>query len=284
MCIIIVKPAGIAFPTEAVLRNCWSSNRDGFGAMYRKEDGKIQIEKGYMTLNEVLNWRARHAASLLNTDVVMHFRLSTHGGVSAGNTHPFPITDHIGDLRRLNFVCDRAIAHNGILNEFGRAKSSLSDTMIFVKHLAGMNAPTFIGSAISKQTGKFVYMNGTDTIMFGIFNEENGIFYSNYSYRTSGVTVYSSCAGSPSFLPEEEDVYESTCSRECASCETDKRDNCIWAKCDHDCGNCKFEPCVYEVEYYKHRERDAKRKREFDREQEFNESCVSPDDVKQVDP
>lgn len=267
MCIIIVKPKGVEMPSEQILRNCQSSNRDGFGAMYRRNDGCIQIDKGYMSLQEVLTWRERNAERLRDTDVVMHFRLSTHGGVSQGNTHPFPITHNIEDLRRLSFVCRRAIAHNGVLNEFGKAKSTLSDTMIFVKHLAGMTVETFVGSAISKQVGKFCYMNATDTIMFGQFNEEKGIFYSNYGFRTSGVSVYSyngGCANTASFLSEKEDVLKSPCDRDCHSC---TKEPCIWEICgsQHDCEHCEHEVCLYEIAYKRMKEiEDRERLKEYE--------------------
>lgn len=255
MCIIIVKPAGVEFPTEQIFKNCWSSNRDGFGAMWRTEDGSIQIDKGYMTERAVIDWREKYKEKLLNTDVVMHFRFGTHGTNTAGNTHPFPLSNCVDDLRRLWFKCERGLAHNGVLNEFGRDKSTLSDTMIFVKYLSNMHAKTFVGTAISRQFGKFVLLTEHDTLLFGDFNDDKGIFYSNYGWRTSTVTVYGGGFGkwgadyddycsSHARASESKSTGDNTgiikgCDGNCLKC--DHPNECVLMEyCNLDCENCEL--------------------------------------------
>lgn len=238
MCIIVVKPAGVEFPSEEVFRSCWNTNRDGFGAMWRRADNHIQIDKGYMTLDEVLNWREVNKNLLRGTDVVMHFRIGTHGLNSAGNTHPFPISHNVSDLRSRQFTTTRAIAHNGVLGAYGKVGSSLSDTMIFVKHLSQMSISTFVGSAVSKQYGKFVYMTSTDTIMFGDFNENIGIYYSNLSWKP--VTYVRPATTTGGKWQRDSETFRRD--------KTEESTEGAMAGCDGDCLRCTLKTCVWVAE------------------------------------
>jgi hypothetical protein len=246
MCIIVVKPAGVAFPTDAIMQNCWSGNRDGFGAMWRDAEGKVNIDKGYMTERDMLRWKHENETKLQPFDVVMHFRFGTHGTNTPGNTHPFPITNVVAELRATNIQCTRAIAHNGVLAEFGKTGSSLSDTMVFVKHLAGMTIQSFVGSVVSKQYGKFVYMNSADTIMFGDFTMSDDLFYSNDGYKTPKYrgTYYNGC--------QQETVQKRLmpgmvgCSGDCTVCT--KKDTCVWTReCNFRCFECELEKCAFDI-------------------------------------
>ena len=47
MCIIVVKKAGIAAPSDEMFENMWNHNPDGAGFMYTANGG-VCIEKGFM--------------------------------------------------------------------------------------------------------------------------------------------------------------------------------------------------------------------------------------------
>jgi hypothetical protein len=183
MCIIIVKPAKTPFPLPDRIAACFDNNPDGAGLMWREPSGKVHIFKGWMKLGQMQRWIRANQDRLKDTDVVLHFRMATHGTVAPGTCHPFPITRDVGILRKIDCVTDRAMAHNGVLTAWGDKSKTLSDTMVFVKYLSGLS-DTFIANEIGQTYGKFVYMCRTDTIMFGQFVEEkDGCYYSNEGYR-----------------------------------------------------------------------------------------------------
>lgn len=53
MCIIVVKKAGIAAPSEEMFENMWNHNPDGAGFMYTANGG-VCIEKGFMEYKGLL--------------------------------------------------------------------------------------------------------------------------------------------------------------------------------------------------------------------------------------
>ena len=215
MCIIAAKPSGIPMPKEDTLRNMWEANPDGAGFMYPsavtgkngKEKPVVQIEKGFMT------WEAFKAAldkfasthDMTATPIVMHFRITTHGGTCPELTHPFPVTKSHGVLRKLRSTTPVGIAHNGIIHSVTAGKD-MSDTSEYVaSQLAPLHAalPRFwesphalelIRNAIGSKMA-ILSADGKITTV-GDFIEDGGILYSNssYSYRRFSFS-YSSCGG-----------------------------------------------------------------------------------------
>lgn len=131
MCIICAKPANVKFPSEETIKNMWDANSDGAGLMYVK-DGKVRIEKGFMTYKSFTAKldELRKTLDLVKTPVVMHFRITTHGGTCAANTHPFPVTDSIARLKQTNVTTTLGVAHNGIIPITPR--KGISDTMEYI--------------------------------------------------------------------------------------------------------------------------------------------------------
>jgi hypothetical protein len=185
-------------PTLEVMTNCFVNNPDGAGIMYR-DAGVIHITKGYMTLEKLLEAInvTSETVNLKKTDVVIHFRISTHGTTIPSNCHPFPLSNNVDDLKALNVICGRAIAHNGILHEyagFSNAVTDMSDTMYFAKMLGAVN-DRFIEPVIASHAArgsKFVYMSGHGkTASFGMLKPKgSGIYYSNTSYLKSIPTIF----------------------------------------------------------------------------------------------
>lgn len=204
MCIIIVKKAGIKFPNNEIIRDCWNNNSDGAGYMYPK-NGQVEIRKGFMKYKHLMS----SLESIPNKDdipMILHFRITTHGGTNKGNTHPFPVTSNEKLLRATRVRSNLAVAHNGIINIDNDKK--FSDTMQFIKDelsLFNIIKPNwykdiksldYIGNRISS---KLAIMDGKGYIStVGDFYEDEGILYSNYSYL--GYTTYSWNSYSPSSI------------------------------------------------------------------------------------
>lgn len=197
MCVICAKPVGVKLPDDSTFHTMWTSNPDGAGIMYT-QNGKVVIDKGYMTWND-FDKRLQELKEKLDTTktpMVFHFRIGTHGGNIAANTHPFPISDSIKMLQKLR--CDTAIgvAHNGIIPIEPRQKD-ISDTM---EYIASQLAPLYrydktfykkqdlmlmIENAIHSKMA-FLTANG-EIYTIGAFINENGVLYSNSSYCSYGM-------------------------------------------------------------------------------------------------
>lgn len=203
MCIIAAKPAGIALPNAKTIETMWYANPDGAGFMYA-HDGKVVIEKGFMELEEftaALN-RAAKTTDLTDTGVVMHFRITTHGGTRPSNTHPFPLSGNLAALRKLRFVTDIGVAHNGVIHTVSPRDKETSDTMEFIASelsLLYKGCPNFYENKSLMQLveelcgSKLAFLLGDGSIhTVGSFNEHEGMLYSNYSWEPYKPKYFSS--------------------------------------------------------------------------------------------
>lgn len=103
MCVIIHKPKGVSIPPET-LRQCWRANPNGAGYMYF-DNGELVVNKGFMRLKNFLS--EYESINPEEKEVVIHFRLATHGEISPEQTHPFIVKGKYG------------VMHNGIIH-FGK--------------------------------------------------------------------------------------------------------------------------------------------------------------------
>lgn len=194
MCIICAKAKGVEMPTQDVITNMWNRNPDGAGFMYAK-DGKVVIRKGFMTLADLNKGLAEAAKDVdfKSTGVVLHFRITTHGGTCPANTHPFPITDNVKRLQMTATAADVGVAHNGIINNKPRSKD-ISDTMEYIASvLAPMkrSMPNFYTDnnmldliANTINGSRMCFLNGDgDVVTVGTWHEVDGLKYSNTSYQ-----------------------------------------------------------------------------------------------------
>lgn len=195
MCIIVVKPKGVEFPTWKTMQNCFNNNPDGAGIMWNGADGKVHISKGFMDYSKF-----RKALKLIkrqltdDSTVVMHFRIKTHGEVSKECCHPFPVEGKLDLLRELENECEFGVAHNGILSGMDTSAKK-SDTMDYVMSvlyplykLGGKNwlhdkyARSIIENTL--QGCRLAVLDGSgDMVTMGNFVEENGVLFSNGSYK-----------------------------------------------------------------------------------------------------
>jgi hypothetical protein len=199
MCIIVIKPAGVKLPATKKIENCWYNNSDGAGFMYAS-GGSVHIEKGFMSLKAFKDAlkRLEKSIDVINTPMVLHFRITTHGGTAPGNTHPFPVTEKLPLLQMTKSKAPLAVAHNGII-DIKPSKKDISDTMEYIiNQLAPLYQlkKDFYRRPAGKKLiynfikSKMVFLDGNGRIeTIGDFiTGEDGILYSNNSYKAR--TVY----------------------------------------------------------------------------------------------
>ena len=198
MCVIVAKKMGIELPSKKILENCFDINPDGAGLMYVNENKKIVIEKGFMTFEAFYKklMELDKKYDLKKKALVMHFRITTQGGTSPENCHPFPITDDEKKLKATYLECnDVAFAHNGIISLYSmRDDKGMSDTMLLSKELL---YPLFnYNKKFYKQehnqelieeiigTDKIAFLDNEEKIItIGEFKEDEGVLYSNLNHK-----------------------------------------------------------------------------------------------------
>ncbi len=194
MCIICVKPQGAKLPDDATLRRMYAHNPHGAGFMY-PDDGKVVILKGFMTCDSFLN--AVHGtldALGADTPLVMHMRITTHGGTCPENTHPFPLTRDMTYMRKEYCRTEIGIAHNGIIRTVTPRTNTTSDTM---EYIASVLFPVWkkdhefyrrqgtldsIEATISGSRMAFMLASG-EVVRIGTWIEHDGCWYSNDSFK-----------------------------------------------------------------------------------------------------
>lgn len=135
MCVIVYKEQGQEFPSRQVLNTCFDNNPDGCGYMYAYK-GNVYIKKGFMRFNDF--WQSLKDTRALcgdNLAYIMHFRISTQGGVRKDCCHPYPLSNKMDDLRQLRFKSEIGIAHNGIISltsTYYNKTITYNDTMEFI--------------------------------------------------------------------------------------------------------------------------------------------------------
>ncbi len=215
MCIAVYKPMGVDFPVKRVLKRCFYKNPDGAGFMVAT-GSDVEIHKGYMGFRSF--WKAlREARAKYGDDkaFVMHFRISTMGGIRQDGCHPFPLSREMDDLRKLESISDIGIAHNGIIElttEWGSTYSQYytksyaarktvdySDTMKFITEYLSLiikdrdywkDDDTL--DLIEKLCGsRLAILDGSGhcELLGRGWESCDGVWYSNGSYKPTEITV-----------------------------------------------------------------------------------------------
>lgn len=184
MCIAIMKSENKKI-NKTTLQRCYDSNPDGAGFMFAA-DKKLTVKKGYFTFKEFYKDYKPHE----NKQVLLHFRIKTHGPIDKNNCHPFLVNSGLGFI------------HNGIISGYGDNKQS--DTIDFNKSILQKivskhgNMGLFddpmvelIENVIGYSKLVFLDRHGNYRIM----NEDkghwnNGVWYSNNSYKKPEPVTY----------------------------------------------------------------------------------------------
>jgi glutamine amidotransferase len=113
MCLLIVKPAGVAI-ARGLLTRATRAHPDGFGVAWASHTG-CHATKGVQVSVDA---QASLLAAIVDAPAIVHWRWATHGSVSIDNAHPFALPN------------GGWAAHNGVLRGFGA--HDRSDTRDFV--------------------------------------------------------------------------------------------------------------------------------------------------------
>lgn len=195
MCIIAVKKAGVAFPSDETIKTMFQNNRDGAGFMYVR-NGRVIIHKGLMKIEHLLNALHGVCADVdpVTTPFVIHCRITTHGGTCPECTHPFPISDNMALLRKSYMETDVGVAHNGIIRSVTPRDKHTSDTQEFIaqvlsplkrgnKYFYHSVALMELVSNLAGSKLAFLTDNGRVYTIGEFITEADGMMYSNGSYK-----------------------------------------------------------------------------------------------------
>ena len=195
MCIIWIKQKGMELPSKEIIRNMCINNPHGNGYMYA-ENGKVKIRKGFMSFEEYYK-ELISIPNIKDINLIGHCRITTHGGTSKENCHPFPLSNKLQDLQATSIESNIGIVHNGVIHGIKiserEEKQNLSDTMCYIKNAlfpkyyrkdknfynAEKNLQKIEGEILSKMV---IMDSKGDFKIIGKFIEDNGYIYSNDTY------------------------------------------------------------------------------------------------------
>jgi len=190
MCLIISKPKGVALPIKKHLVEAEKNNPDGIGIAYYKNNGIVRIKKTFRNVHSLYKFLK---ANITAEDILLiHFRIATSGKVDKGNRHPFPITLNKQLLRKEELSCRFAVAHNGVISQYGGHKK-YSDSQKFIidilankrikYNLLDRSIQKLICSYISPDRLSILTYEGNLILLGKHIEDKDGCFYSNDSYE-----------------------------------------------------------------------------------------------------
>lgn len=205
MCVIINKKAGQKMIKEETLRKAFNHNSDGAGIAWTlgtpNNPKPITLRKGFMTFDSLWDYitkmKRRYGEDLLDLSMIIHCRITTHGGTSQYNTHPFPLSNDMDDLNALSLKgLKTVIAHNGIVSSVNVPKTATySDTMLFIQKqlhpISELNPNWYefpkVLEALKDIIGsKLSILNDKGEIYtVGEFHQLDGLEFSNLHFNTS---------------------------------------------------------------------------------------------------
>lgn len=197
MCIIIAKDKKGKLPSMDTIKTCFEHNSDGAGLMY-VDKGQVVIDKGFMNFRELekkLEVLYKKFNDFKNKALVIHCRIGTSGTNTRENTHPYCISTNYKDLHRTKIFCDLGMVHNGVITDYTPVdnKHNTNDTQEFImkyiaplyEHYRDFYKNEYIMSGLADITGsRLVFLDTKENLYYvGDFVEDNGVKYSNTSYK-----------------------------------------------------------------------------------------------------
>lgn len=178
MCIAILNTTGKL--TEETFETCWENNPDGSGLAWA-ENGQVHTFKEMKSVSVIHKFYSELRDRLPDANILIHFRIATHGKVNETNCHPFKVNNKL------------AFIHNGMIDGAGlKTSHEFSDTYLFNKLILQQLPKNFINNEailnlLSEYIGysKLVFLNSKND--WAIVNMEQGTWdddnwYSNDSY------------------------------------------------------------------------------------------------------
>ena len=191
MCIICASKSGVRQPTERELFTMFQNNPHGAGYMTARH-GMVTISKGYMNFDEFLN-AVRKEHFTVQDSVVYHFRISTQAGINPEMTHPFPLSNRLGRMMKLDTTCRIGVAHNGFIQLTSDPDNHrYSDTALFIaqyltmliKRREDLRDQRILDTIWRLAQSKFAILDGGGYIAtVGQFLNRDGLLFSNASFQ-----------------------------------------------------------------------------------------------------
>ena len=191
MCIIIVANKNKKIPNEHI-KLASELNCDGFG-MSASVNNKLFVYKSISMNSDDIIKLYNSIRQVATGDIVLHFRLATHGDISDKLCHPFYVNK------------DLVMFHNGIISDsvsgYNGHNKNESDTKAFVNNVLknfkkGFQNNKTIMNMISTSvgeynrlcfldnTGKITYTSSAEWVEHNeILYSNSGIFYEGEDYR-----------------------------------------------------------------------------------------------------
>ncbi len=191
MCIIIVANKNKKIPNEHI-KLASELNCDGFG-IAASINNKLFVYKSIsMNSNDIIKLY-NSIRQVATGDIVLHFRLATHGDISDKLCHPFYVNK------------DLVMFHNGVIRDsvsgYNRHNKNESDTTAFVNNVLknfkkGFQNNKTIMNMISESveeynrlcfldsTGKTTYTSSDKWVKYkGILYSNSDVFYNDEDYK-----------------------------------------------------------------------------------------------------
>lgn len=180
MCIAILNTKQTTLKKQ-ILKNCWENNGDGAGMLFINDKQQLETFKEMKNFDTFYNKYIEVRNKYGKRNIVLHFRISTHGKINKTNCHPFLVDDNVG------FV------HNGMIYN-APMSHDYSDTYMFNESVLKKLKPGFeydevILDLLADYIGngsKLIFLNNNND--FSIVNEQAGhwnmgCWFSNSSYK-----------------------------------------------------------------------------------------------------
>ena len=180
MCIIIVANKNKKIPNEHI-KLASELNCDGFG-ISASVNNKLFVYKSISIKSDDIIKLYNSVRQVATGDIVLHFRLATHGDISDRLCHPFYVNK------------DLVMFHNGVIRDsvsgYNEHNKNESDTKAFVNNVLknfkkGFQNNKTIMNMISTSVGEYnrlCFLDSTGQTTYtssGEWAEYNGILYSN---------------------------------------------------------------------------------------------------------
>jgi len=180
MCIAILNTKGTTLKKQ-LLNNCWENNGDGAGILYIDNYNQLQTFKTLDSFDEFYENYISIKQTFGKRNILLHFRISTHGVINRDNCHPFIVDDNVGFI------------HNGMISSVP-GSAQYSDTNMLNRTLLQKLKPGFdqdddVLDFLMELIGtgnKLVFLNKENE--WSIVNETAGhwnlgCWFSNDSYK-----------------------------------------------------------------------------------------------------
>lgn len=189
MCIIAYAPRGQQIKEE-IIRRMFQGNPDGAGIMWKPSDSsQVEILKGFMKIDDLLK---AYSKIPVECEKAIHCRIATAGKVSVGCCHPFPVRAKTNAMKQAQDSAYMALMHNGIINYCNPVQgmqADYSDSMVFAAQVLYPLQKQLDTAAIqllienSTNSRLLIFRKDAETLMFGNWKYEDGIYYSNDNYK-----------------------------------------------------------------------------------------------------